>query len=92
MESMSQIKDNLRAAVRERFTAVAASPDREQKFPVGPASTKKLGYEPQAASEEPDRLVVVVDDQGDGRDGLAQRAPPSRDPSRSTRTATSHSG
>jgi SAM-dependent methyltransferase len=26
---------------------VARSPDQEQKFPVGPASAKKLGYDPQ---------------------------------------------
>jgi SAM-dependent methyltransferase len=44
---MSQIKDNLRAAVKERFAAVAASPSHEKKFPVGPASAKKLGYDPQ---------------------------------------------
>jgi SAM-dependent methyltransferase len=44
---MSQIKDNLRAAVKERFAAVAASPGQDKKFPVGPASAKKLGYDPQ---------------------------------------------
>lgn len=44
---MSQMKDDLRGAVRERFAAVAASPGREEKFPVGPASAKKLGYDPQ---------------------------------------------
>ena len=43
---MSQ-KDNLRAAVKERFAAVAASPGQEKKFPVGPASAKKLGYDAQ---------------------------------------------
>ena len=36
-----------RAAVKQRFAQVARSPDREQKFPVGPASAKKLGYGPQ---------------------------------------------
>jgi SAM-dependent methyltransferase len=44
---MSRTKDDLRVAVKERFAAVAASPDREKKFPVGPASAKKLGYDPQ---------------------------------------------
>jgi SAM-dependent methyltransferase len=44
---MSSTEDGLRAAVVERFAAVAASPDREEKFPVGPASAKKLGYDPQ---------------------------------------------
>ena len=44
---MSRIKDDVRAAVTERFAAVAASPDREERFPVGPASAKILGYDPQ---------------------------------------------
>ncbi len=37
----------IRAAVERRFAQVARSPDQEQKFPVGPASAKKLGYDPQ---------------------------------------------
>ena len=41
---MSQTSDDLRAAVTERFAAVAISPGEERKFPVGPASAKKLGY------------------------------------------------
>lgn len=41
---MSQTSDDLRTAVKERFAAVAAAPDREEKFPVGPVSAKKLGY------------------------------------------------
>jgi arsenite methyltransferase len=43
---MSQTSDDLRAAVKGRFAAVAASPDQEKKFPVGPGSAKKLGYSP----------------------------------------------
>ncbi len=43
---MSQTSDELRAAVKERFAAVAASPGQEKKFPVGPTSAKKLGYDP----------------------------------------------
>lgn len=34
------------ASVKERFAAVAASPNQEKKFPVGPGSAKKLGYIP----------------------------------------------
>src|SRR5215831_21416361 len=34
------------AAVEQRFAQVARSPGQEQKFPVGPASAKKLGYDP----------------------------------------------
>src|SRR5262245_47953903 len=44
---MSLTSDDLRAAVKERFAQVARSPDLESKFPVGPASARKLGYGPQ---------------------------------------------
>jgi len=37
----------IRAAVEQRFAQVACSPEQEQKFPVGPASAKTLGYGPQ---------------------------------------------
>lgn len=36
----------LQATVKERFAKVAQSPDQEKRFPVGPASAKKLGYDP----------------------------------------------
>jgi arsenite methyltransferase len=39
--------DEIRAAVEQRFAQVARSPGQERKFPVGPASGKKLGYDPQ---------------------------------------------
>jgi SAM-dependent methyltransferase len=42
---MKQTNDDLKAAVRERFAAVAVAPDREKKFPVGPVSAKRLGYD-----------------------------------------------
>jgi SAM-dependent methyltransferase len=38
--------DEIRAAVKERFAAVAQAPGLEEKFPVGPASAKALGYDP----------------------------------------------
>jgi hypothetical protein len=44
---VSQTSDDLRAAVKERVAAIASSPDQERKFPVGPASAKKLGYDSQ---------------------------------------------
>ena len=37
--------DVLRAFVIDRFTEVATEPQRETKFPVGPESAKKLGYQ-----------------------------------------------
>ena len=39
----------IRAAVEERFAQVARSPGQEQKFPVGPVSARRLGYDPKAA-------------------------------------------
>ena len=29
----------------DRFTAIAVAPDREQRFPIGPDSAKRLGYD-----------------------------------------------
>jgi SAM-dependent methyltransferase len=37
---------DLRASVIDRFRRVATAPDQERKFPVGPQSAKKLGYDP----------------------------------------------
>ena len=50
---MGQTKDDLRAAVHERFTAVAVAPGQEKRFPVGPASAKKLGYDPMQIDSLP---------------------------------------
>jgi hypothetical protein len=38
--------DDLRASVIDRFRRVAKSPAQENKFPVGPQSAKRLGYNP----------------------------------------------
>src|SRR6516164_2163384 len=43
---MPTTAEEIRAAVEQRFAQVARSPDHETKFPVGPASAKKLGYDP----------------------------------------------
>jgi SAM-dependent methyltransferase len=45
--------DDLRASVIERFTLVAKSPDQETKFPVGPQSAKRLGYDPSEVDALP---------------------------------------
>ena len=45
MPTQSQQPDNLRASVIDRFRKVATAPDQETKFPVGPESAKKLGYD-----------------------------------------------
>src|SRR5205823_9522700 len=44
---MPDTAEEIRAAVEQRFAQAARSPDQEQKFPVGPASAKKLGYDPK---------------------------------------------
>ena len=44
---MPTTAEEIRAAVEQRFAQVARSPEQERKFPVGPASAKKLGYDPQ---------------------------------------------
>jgi arsenite methyltransferase len=46
MPTQTQQPDNLRASVIDRFRRIAMKPDQETKFPVGPESTKKLGYDP----------------------------------------------
>lgn len=43
---MNPTSTELQATVKERFAKVARTPDQERKFPVGPASAKKLGYDP----------------------------------------------
>jgi hypothetical protein len=42
---MPETGAEIRAAVKHRFAQVARSPEQEKKFPVGPASAKKLGYD-----------------------------------------------
>jgi hypothetical protein len=39
--------EEIRTAVEHRFAKIARSPEQEQRFPVGPASAKTLGYGPQ---------------------------------------------
>ena len=44
---MPTTAEEIRAAVERRFAQVARSPEQERRFPVGPSSAKKLGYDPQ---------------------------------------------
>lgn len=53
---MPDTPGSIRAAVEQRFATIALSPDREKKFPVGPASAKALGYD----SQEIDALPTSV--------------------------------
>jgi hypothetical protein len=43
---MNPTSAEIQATVKERFARVARSPDQENKFTVGPASARRLGYEP----------------------------------------------
>ena len=43
---MPTTTDEIHAAVEQRFAQVARQPQQETNFPVGPASAKKLGYDP----------------------------------------------
>jgi SAM-dependent methyltransferase len=54
---MPTAAEEIRAAVEQRFAQVARSPDRERKFPVGPSSAKKLGYDPQEIDTLPGSLT-----------------------------------
>jgi arsenite methyltransferase len=44
---MNPTSAELQASVTERFAKVAQAPEQEKKFPVGPNSARKLGYDPQ---------------------------------------------
>lgn len=54
---MNPTSAELQATVKERFTKVALSPEKENKFPVGPASAKKLGYDPKEIESLPDSVT-----------------------------------
>jgi arsenite methyltransferase len=42
---MNESPDQIRAEIKDRFVRLALDPQREQRFPVGPASAKRLGYD-----------------------------------------------
>jgi SAM-dependent methyltransferase len=50
---MSESHEAIRASVRGRFAAIAAVPESERKFPVGPESAKNLGYDSEAIDHLP---------------------------------------
>ena len=57
MPSKSQQPAYLRASVIDRFRRVAIAPDQERKFPVGPESAKKLGYDPAEVDALPSAVT-----------------------------------
>ena len=42
---MKETRDQIKAEIKQRFVKLALAPQEEQKFPVGPASAKRLGYD-----------------------------------------------
>jgi SAM-dependent methyltransferase len=54
---MNPTNTDLQATVKERFAKVALSPEQEKKFPVGPASAKKLGYDPKEIDSLPSSVT-----------------------------------
>ena len=54
---MPTTAEEIRAAVEQRFAHVARSPEQEKKFPVGPDSAKKLGYDPQEIDALPEQVT-----------------------------------
>jgi len=42
---MKETPDQIKADIKQRFVRLALAPQEEQKFPVGPASAKQLGYD-----------------------------------------------
>jgi hypothetical protein len=45
-QPLDEAPDQIKAAIEERFIKVALDPAGERKFPVGPDSAKRLGYDP----------------------------------------------
>jgi SAM-dependent methyltransferase len=50
---MSETAEDIRAMVCNRFARIATTPEQEKKFPIGPASAKKLGYDPEEIDDLP---------------------------------------
>jgi SAM-dependent methyltransferase len=42
---VKEAPDRIKVEIRQRFARVASAPHEEQKFPVGPSSAKRLGYD-----------------------------------------------
>ena len=55
--SMSESLDQIKAMVEERFVRIALAPAGEHKFPVGPDSVKRLGYDAAEIDSLPPRAT-----------------------------------
>lgn len=54
---MSEPVEKIKEQVRRRFVNVALDPAGEQKFPVGPDSAKRLGYDPAEIDALPPQVT-----------------------------------
>jgi arsenite methyltransferase len=50
--------EDLRSAIIDRFGAIATAPERERRFPVGPDSAKRLGYDAAEVDALPHSLTA----------------------------------
>jgi len=57
MPTQTQQPDNLRASVIDRFRKVATAPEQERRFPIGPMSAKRLGYDPAEIASLPSSVT-----------------------------------
>jgi arsenite methyltransferase len=54
---MSESSDQIKAMIEERFVKVALDPAGERKFPVGPESARRLGYDAAEMDALPPRAT-----------------------------------
>ena len=57
MPARSQRPNDLPTSVIDRFRKVAIAPNQERKFPVGPESAKKLGYDASEVDSFPSTVT-----------------------------------
>ena len=57
MPTQTQQSNNLRASVIDRFRKVATAPEQERRFPIGPKSAKRLGYDPAEIASLPSSVT-----------------------------------
>ena len=54
---MQETLDQIKAEIKRRFVKLALSPHEEKKFPVGPASAKRLGYHASEIDDLPESVT-----------------------------------
>ncbi len=49
--------EDIQRAIEERFRRIALAPEQEKKFPLGPESARRLGYDPRELENLPAQVV-----------------------------------